>query len=110
MLQKFDAEELLYAVGQGALAIECREDNFAILRLLEPLGHGATTFRVLAERSFLRTLGGGCSAPVAVQSELIGQTLSLTGAVWSLDGKKMLKHSSSCRLQYREEDDGEPPG
>jgi len=107
--QKLEVEEMLYAVGQGALAIECREDDFATLRLLEPLCHGATTFRVLAERSFLRTLGGGCSAPVAVQSELIGQTLSLTGAVWSLDGKKMLKHSSSCRLQYREEEDGEPP-
>ncbi|PNF39142.1 Porphobilinogen deaminase [Cryptotermes secundus] len=108
--QKLEAEELLYAVGQGALAIECREDDFATLRLLEPLFHGTTTFRVLAERSFLRTLGGGCSAPVAVKSELIGQTLSLTGAVWSLDGNKMLRHSSLCRLQYKEEDeDGEPP-
>ncbi|KDR12599.1 Porphobilinogen deaminase [Zootermopsis nevadensis] len=108
--QKLEAEEWLYAVGQGALAVECREDDFATLRLLQPLFHGTTTFRVLAERSFLRTLGGGCSAPVAVKSELIGQDLSLTGAVWSLNGKKMLKHSSSCRLQYREEDeDGEPP-
>lgn len=108
--QRLEAEELLYAVGQGALAIECREDDFATLRLLEPLFHGTTTFRVLAERSFLRTLGGGCSAPVAVQSKLDGQTLSLSGAVWSLDGQKMLKHSSTCRLQYREEDeDGEPP-
>jgi hydroxymethylbilane synthase len=97
-------------VGQGALAIECREDDFATLRLLEPLFHGTTTFRVLAERSFLRTLGGGCSAPVAVKSELVGQTLSLTGAVWSLDGSEMMRHSSSCRLQYKEEDDdGEPP-
>ena len=102
---------MLYAVGQGALAIECREDDFTTLRLLEPLFHGTTTFRVLAERSFLRTLGGGCSAPVAVHSELNGQTLSLTGAVWSLDGKKILKDALSCRLQYRGEDeeDGEPP-
>jgi hydroxymethylbilane synthase len=109
-LQILEAEEMLYAVGQGALAVECREDDFATLRLLEPLSHGRTTLRVLAERSFLRTLGGGCSAPVAVKSELNGQDLSLTGAVWSLDGKKILKHTSSCRLQYREEDDdGEPP-
>lgn len=108
--QRLEPEEILYAVGQGALAIECREDDFATLRLLEPLFHGTTSFRVLAERSFLRTLGGGCSAPVAVESELNGQILTLSGAVWTLDGQKMLKHSSTCRLQYREEDeDGEPP-
>jgi hydroxymethylbilane synthase len=109
-LQKLGAEELLYAVGQGALAVECREDDFDTLRLLEPLFHGTTTFEVIAERSFLRTLGGGCSAPVAVQSELKDQTLSLTGAVWSLDGKKMLKYTSSCTLQYKEDDLGEPMG
>jgi len=108
--QKLGAEELLYAVGQGALAVECREDDLDTLRLLEPLFDGATTFEVIAERSFLGTLGGGCSAPVAVQSKLQDQTLSLTGAVWSLDGKKMLKYSASCTLQYNDDDFQEPMG
>ncbi|PSN43423.1 Porphobilinogen deaminase [Blattella germanica] len=110
---RLESDEIMYAVGQGALAIECREDDFTTLRLLEPLFHGTTTLRVLAERSFLRTLGGGCSAPVAVCSDLEGRTLSLTGAVWTLDGKKMLKSSMTCQINYRQEededDDGEPP-
>lgn len=81
----------MYAVGQGALAVECRADNDPIIKLLEPLYDLQTALRVTAERSFLRTLGGGCSAPVAVSSRLKAVKekqfeLVLTGAVWSLDG------------------------
>nr|CAD7261459.1 unnamed protein product [Timema shepardi] len=104
-----EAEDMMYAVGQGALAVECREDDFAMLQMLEPLQHVSTTLRVAAERSFLRTLGGGCSAPVAVISKFNGSTLSLTGGVWSLDGSKSLGHYSDVTVNYSEEDDtGEP--
>lgn len=102
--QILEPEEMLYAVGQGALAVECGEDDVPIQKLLEPLHDGTTTFRILAERSFLRTLGGGCSAPVAVQSEFKSGKLSLTGAVWSLDGSKTLQESISCKLYYSEDD------
>nr|CAD7402905.1 unnamed protein product [Timema poppensis] len=107
--QSLEAEDMMYAVGQGALAVECREDDFAILQMLEPLQHVSTTLRVAAERSFLRTLGGGCSAPVAVISKFNGSTLSLAGGVWSLDGSKSLGHYSDVTVNYSEEDDtGEP--
>lgn len=52
-----DCDEMLYAVGQGALAVECRENNVEILALLQPLHDPDTLLRVVAERSFLRTLG-----------------------------------------------------
>lgn len=112
--EMLDANELMYAVGQGALAVECREDDFEVLSLLEPLHHGATALRALSERAFLRTLEGGCSAPVAVVSSYTDGTprasLSLTGAVWSLDGSQTLKREASCSVRYHEEDDdGEPP-
>ncbi|XP_032524371.2 porphobilinogen deaminase [Danaus plexippus] len=83
--------EMMYAVGQGALAVECRSDNAEILTLLSPFNHVETYCRVLAERSFLKTLGGGCSAPVGVSTKLKALDsdwkLSITGGVWSLDGK-----------------------
>ncbi|XP_047999934.1 porphobilinogen deaminase [Leguminivora glycinivorella] len=89
--------ELKYAVGQGALAVECRADNDAILSLLAPFNHAETYCRVLAERSFLKTLGGGCSAPVGVSTRLkpfdAQFKLSITGAVWSLDGATTIEHS-----------------
>lgn len=65
-----DAQEFLYAVGQGAIAVECRADDDKTIKLLEPLYDLQTALRVIAERSFLKTLGGGCSSPVAVISDL----------------------------------------
>ncbi|CAH1994975.1 unnamed protein product [Acanthoscelides obtectus] len=54
-----EEKELMYAVGQGALAVECREDNLDIIKLLDSLYDLETALRVTAERSFLKTLGGG---------------------------------------------------
>ncbi|KAK7866802.1 hypothetical protein R5R35_005236 [Gryllus longicercus] len=102
--------QVLYAVGQGALAVECREDDLRVRRLLEPLHDAATALRVLAERAFLRTLGGGCSAPVAVRSALRGRDLALTGAVWSLDGARSLRDHKAATLHFSADGDAEPVG
>lgn len=103
-----ESEDTMYAVGQGALAVECREADPRILNLLEPLNDLHTTLSCVAERSFLKCLGGGCSAPVGVYTTLENKELSITGAVWSLDGKVLIKDSLKCKL-YMPNDDGEPP-
>lgn len=107
--QYLESEDTLYAVGQGALAIECREGDSKILTLLEPLNDLHSTLRCVAERSFLKCLGGGCSAPVGVCSTLENKELSVTGAVWSLDGKILVRDSLKCKLYFPSEDNGEPP-
>ncbi|XP_018574436.1 uncharacterized protein LOC108913368 [Anoplophora glabripennis] len=91
-----EPHELLYAVGQGALAVECRANDGEIINLLEPLYDMQTALRVTAERSFLKTLGGGCSAPVAISSKLRIEKsnqikVTLNGAVWSLDGTEEIE-------------------
>lgn len=106
--QLLEPEEALYAVGQGALGVECRETDWKILSLLEPLHDVDTTLRCVCERSFLKTLGGGCSAPVAVSTTLEEKTLTITGAVWSLDGQELIKDTIKSKL-YIPDDDGEPP-
>ncbi|XP_018325769.1 porphobilinogen deaminase isoform X2 [Agrilus planipennis] len=103
-----DTNELLYAVGQGALGIECRADNEEILNLLKPLYDVETALCVIAERSFLKTLEGGCSAPVAVESQLKKLNchkinLNLTGAVWSLDGVEQLKEDDNASIEMNKE-------
>ncbi|XP_076619276.1 porphobilinogen deaminase-like protein l(3)02640 isoform X2 [Colletes latitarsis] len=103
-----EPEETLYAVGQGALGVECRESDWKILSLLEPLYDVNTTIRCVCERSFLKTLGGGCSAPVAVSSTLADKDLTITGAVWSLDGQELVRNTVKSTL-YIPDDDGEPP-
>ncbi|XKL68194.1 hypothetical protein PGB90_003685 [Kerria lacca] len=93
-----DENNILYAVGQGALAVECQENNYEVLSLLRPLIHRETVLSILAERSFLRKLEGGCSAPVAVNSKLNKNMIVLTGLVSSLDGSKLMKETLKSEL------------
>lgn len=93
-----DEDVSLYAVGQGALAIECRQDDMATRQLLAPFSHVETLLRCVAERAFLRTLEGGCSAPVAVESRITNGILFLKGGVWSLDGKQAIIQSLEVEL------------
>lgn len=81
----------LHAVGQGALGIECRSGDEAILTLLSVISHVPTTQRCLAERAFLRELEGGCQVPIGVNTTLDGDSLTLDGIVASLDGKVLVK-------------------
>lgn len=85
----------LHAVGQGALGIECRAGDEAILDLLKTLEHAPSRDRCLAERAFLRELEGGCQVPIGVNTVIEGDQLTLTGLVASLDGQQVLKDSLS---------------
>ena len=81
----------LHAVGQGALGIECRDGDAAVLEQIKVLEHRPTALRCLAERAFLRTLEGGCQVPIGVNSRFEGDELVLTGMVASLDGKQLIR-------------------
>jgi len=81
----------LHAVGQGALGIECRGGDAAVLALIQVLEHLPTSRRCLAERAFLRQLEGGCQVPIGVNSRIEGDELVLTGMVASLDGQRLIR-------------------
>ncbi|PPS45254.1 hydroxymethylbilane synthase [Chroococcidiopsis sp. TS-821] len=89
--QVLPAEVSLHAVGQGALGIECRADDTEVLSLIKAIEHAPTRDRTLAERAFLRSLEGGCQVPIGVNTQLEGDTLTLTGIVASVDGTKFVK-------------------
>ncbi len=74
-------DEMLPAVGQGALAIEARETETELRAILAPLHHEDTGRAVLAERAFLRRLGGGCQAPVGAVGVIDSGRLVLRGLV-----------------------------
>ena len=93
--QVIPTELSLHAVGQGALGIECRAGDDDILALLKGLEHPPTAQRCLAERSFLRTLEGGCQVPIGVQTTINNEQLTLVGMVASLDGQTLIKDSVS---------------
>lgn len=88
----------LPAVGQGALAIELREDNEELRKLIAPIDHPITRCCIMAERSFLHTLEGGCQIPVGALARFEDRTLVLEGMVADLEGVMI----------FREAMEGEP--
>ncbi|MGK7929839.1 MAG: hydroxymethylbilane synthase, partial [Microcystaceae cyanobacterium] len=95
--QIIPSEISLHAVGQGALGIECRENDPTVLTVLKVLEDTETRDRCLAERAFLRELEGGCQVPIGVNTVIEGDNLTLTGMVASLDGKTLIKDTLSAK-------------
>lgn len=91
-----DPNVVLPAVSQGAVAIEIREDDEYIQRIIDAISDEHTWNTAMAERWLLRTLEGGCQIPVACYSELQNNQLTLTGLVASVDGTRVIRKSLSC--------------
>ena len=86
-------EIMLPAVGQGALALECRAADEGLRRLLEPLHDPGSAACVGAERAMLAALDGSCRTPIAGLGELDGNRLRLEGLLLTPDGgSEILDH------------------
>ena len=94
---RLNTELCLPAGGQGAVGIECRSNDEAILALLSPLHHQDTASCVIAERALNRRLQGGCQVPIACFAELSSdrQSIAVRGLVGSVDGQKILQSQLS---------------
>jgi hydroxymethylbilane synthase len=89
--EKLSPRQMLPAVGQGVIGIECRVADSRIRDLLVPLEHGPTRLRLDAERAFAARLGGSCQSPIAAYAELDGAMLSLRGLVGAPDGTQVFE-------------------
>ncbi|KAI9803172.1 MAG: hypothetical protein M1825_001963 [Sarcosagium campestre] len=113
--QYLDSSEggLLHAVGQGALGVEIREGDERVKALLERLAHRPTTLACLAERSLMRTLEGGCSVPIGVETEWDEEKgkeegkgyLRMRAIVVSLDGKESVEGERTAKVETETEAD-----
>jgi len=83
-------ETMMPAPGQGALALEIRDET-GIQALVAPIRDLATEAATSAERAFMRRLGAGCYLPVAAYGEIAGEMLALQGLVISLDGQVQVR-------------------
>jgi hydroxymethylbilane synthase len=91
-------EVMLPAVGQGALAIEQREDDGAMTELLRALEDAPARICVEAERAFLGTLEGNCQVPLAAHATLEGELVRLRGLVASPEGSRILRDEGAAPL------------
>ncbi|KAJ6002181.1 hypothetical protein N7522_007408 [Penicillium canescens] len=97
---------ILHAVGQGALGLEIRKGDSEILALVSNLADRWSTLACLAERALMRTLEGGCSVPIGVETEWVDRAQSLlriTAIVVSLDGSQSVQDSMDVIVQTDEE-------
>lgn len=83
-------EEMLPAIAQGVIGIECRSNDARVIALIKALNDPYTALRTTAERAMNARLAGGCQAPVAGYSELDGDLLHLRGLVGRADGSDMV--------------------
>jgi len=91
-ITEYLAPELsLPAIGQGALGIEGRRDDTFVRAVLSRLEDAPTRTTIIAERSLLRRLQGGCQVPIAAHARLTGSELVLDGLVASVDGKEIIR-------------------
>ncbi|MFN8006239.1 MAG: hydroxymethylbilane synthase [Terriglobia bacterium] len=91
--QRIPVDEICPAVGQGALVIEIRENDPRVAEVAQLIHSSQAATATMAERAFLRRLGGGCQVPIAAHAWETGGVLSMLGVVASPDGR------TSFRLQ-----------
>jgi len=96
-------EVILPAIGQGAIGIECRQDDVETIELIAALNDFVTQQQVTAERAMNACLGGGCQVPIAGFAEIDGTGLTLRGLVADVQGKEVIRHSIHGAVESAEE-------
>lgn len=86
-----EPEQMISAVGQGAIGVEIREDDEEMRHVMERIGHPETMECVTAERVVMRRLEGGCQVPIGAYARIEGATMVMDAMVGSLDGSTIVR-------------------
>ena len=82
----FDVDKIMPAPAQGALCIQCREDDEFTLKLLDKINHKETVLVIDAEREFSKIFGGGCTTPMGCHATIEGENIKIQG-MYSYENK-----------------------
>lgn len=93
---------ILPAVSQGVMAVEIREEDKELLKMLEPLNNKDSMSQITSERSMLKTVEGGCQVPVGVFTKIENDIIYLDAMIGSIDGKKIVKCSMEDSIEKSE--------
>lgn len=99
----FPVEEMVPAIGQGALAIEIRTDDESTRRIVEPVNDPATRSCTLAERRFLHEMGGGCDVPMGAHASIENDKATFTAFVAGPRSLQVARTSSQGKPQELDE-------
>ena len=101
--QIFSTSEMNPSVGQGVIAIQCREDDLEIRNILENLNHDETKKCVNTERNILKILEGDCDTAIGAYAKIKDEKIYVEAELFSLDGSKRFYVKSSKELKYADE-------
>ena len=99
----FKIEEIIPSVGQGIIALQCREDDKETISLLKKINHEETYKRAHAERNILKVLEGDCETAIGAHSIIDGENIIVEAELFSLDGSKRFYEKKIEKIdKYRE--------
>mgnify|MGYP001192646559 FL=1 len=96
--QTFSTSEIIPSAGQGVVALQCRENDQELIKLLNKINHQPTYSCALAERNVLKVLEGDCETAVGIIANIDKDTINIEAELFSLDGKKRFYHKASKNL------------
>jgi len=99
----FTIEQMLPAIGQGAIALQCKKDDQKTLNILKDINDKETYYCIQAERALLESIGGDCDTAIGGLAKLSNDTISLKSELFSNDGKKKFKFQSSGHFREAKE-------
>ena len=101
--QIFSTSEMIPSVGQGVIAVQCREDDLEIRNILKNLNHDETKKCVNTERNILKILDGDCDTAIGAYAKIEGEKIYVEAELFSLDGSKRFYVKSSKELKYADQ-------
>ena len=99
----FTIEQMLPAVGQGAIALQCKKDDQKTLNILKVINDKETYYCIQAERAILEAIGGDCDTAIGGLAKLSNGKISLKSELFSNDGKKKFEFQSSGHFRQSKE-------
>jgi len=99
----FTTEQMLPAIGQGTIALQCKKDDQKTLNILKAINDKETFYCIQAERALLEAIGGDCDTAIGGLAKLSNQKLSLKSELFSNDGNKKFEFKTSGHLKEAKE-------
>ena len=88
--KKIPTDMMVPAMGQGAIGVECREDDYAIHKILEKINHKESEFCVSLEREFMLQIDGSCQTPIGCFAKFVGSDIQIKATIIHPDGTKKI--------------------
>ena len=99
----FTTEQMMPAIGQGAIALQCKKNDEKTLKILKAINHKETYYCIKAERALLEAIGGDCDTAIGGFSKLSNDKIFLKSELFSNDGKKKFEFQSSGNFREAKE-------